>query len=99
MRNDENSINPAIGKIQKLSMFSHGNATSRAPIFKRKDEIAESAGQQRDDDQPDHRAAVNAIDLVIRLGRDEAAVGVKSWARIASASNRQHEEDEAVMMY
>ena len=32
MRNDENSISPATGKIQKLSMFSHGNATSRAPI-------------------------------------------------------------------
>src|SRR5580692_1956318 len=32
MRNDENSINPATGKIQKLSKLSHGNATSRAPI-------------------------------------------------------------------
>ena len=32
MRNDENSINPETGKIQKLSMFSQGNATSRAPI-------------------------------------------------------------------
>ena len=32
MRNDENSIKPATGKIQKLSMFSQGNATSRAPI-------------------------------------------------------------------
>ena len=32
IKNDENSIKPATGKIQKLSMFSHGNATSRAPI-------------------------------------------------------------------
>ena len=32
MRNDENSIKPATGKIQKLSMLSQGNATSRAPI-------------------------------------------------------------------
>src|ERR1700733_9887292 len=31
-KNDEKSINPETGKIQKLSMFSHGNATSRAPI-------------------------------------------------------------------
>src|SRR5580700_3534505 len=32
IRNDENSINPETGKIQKLSMLSHGKATSRAPI-------------------------------------------------------------------
>ncbi len=32
IRNDENSIKPETGKIQKLSMLSHGNATSRAPI-------------------------------------------------------------------
>src|SRR5579863_3208225 len=32
IKNDENNIKPASGKIQKLSMFSHGNATSRAPI-------------------------------------------------------------------
>ena len=32
MRNDEKSIKPETGKIQKLSMFSHGKATSRAPI-------------------------------------------------------------------
>ena len=32
IRNDENSIKPATGKIQKLSMLSHGKATSRAPI-------------------------------------------------------------------
>src|SRR5579871_742468 len=31
MRNDENSIKPATGKIQKLNMFNHGKATSRAP--------------------------------------------------------------------
>src|SRR5580700_4123411 len=29
IRNDENSINPETGKIQKLSMLSHGKATSR----------------------------------------------------------------------
>src|SRR5271165_3734025 len=32
IKNDENNINPATGKIQKLSMFSQGKATSRAPI-------------------------------------------------------------------
>src|ERR1700747_1922559 len=33
IRKDENSMSPATGKIQKLIMFSHGNATSRAPIM------------------------------------------------------------------
>src|SRR5580698_8390578 len=33
IKNDEKSIKPATGKIQKLSMFSQGNATSRAPIY------------------------------------------------------------------
>src|SRR5580658_5043388 len=32
IRNDEYSMRPATGKIQKLIMFSHGKATSRAPI-------------------------------------------------------------------
>src|SRR5215469_4969441 len=32
-KNDENSIKPETGKIQKLNMLSHGNATSRAPIM------------------------------------------------------------------
>ena len=32
IKNDENSMSPATGKIQKLSRLSHGNATSRAPI-------------------------------------------------------------------
>src|SRR5580704_15657388 len=33
IKNDEKSISPATGKIQKLSMLSHVNATSRAPIY------------------------------------------------------------------
>ncbi len=33
MRNELKSINPATGNIQKLIMFSHGNATSRAPSW------------------------------------------------------------------
>src|SRR5579862_938203 len=32
IKNDENSMRPDTGKIQKLSMFSQGKATSRAPI-------------------------------------------------------------------
>ena len=32
IKNDEKSIKPATGKIQKLSMLIHGKATSRAPI-------------------------------------------------------------------
>ena len=32
IKNELNSISPATGKIQKLNMFSHGKATSRAPI-------------------------------------------------------------------
>ena len=32
IKNDENRITPATGKIQNATRFSHGKATSRAPI-------------------------------------------------------------------
>ena len=54
-------------------MFSFGNAMSRAPIISGISEVAERAGQQRDDHEEDHHRGVHAEEHVVELGRHAAA--------------------------
>jgi hypothetical protein len=60
----EKSVRPPKRKNQYDIAFSRGNATSRAPIIKRHEVVAE-AGEDRHDDEEDHHRPVEREQLVV----------------------------------
>ena len=65
------STTPPRKNSQYESAFSRGNATSAGADHERDEEVRE-AGEKRDDDEEDHRRAVDRDQLVVAVGAEHA---------------------------
>ena len=75
--------------------------TSRAPICNGKTRFPKPPVKNPDDNEPYHHATVNAVDFVIRIGRDEAAVRVEQLSadhfRQQAAENEEDERSNDIL--
>ena len=76
-KNELNNVIAATGTSQKLSMFSHGNATSRAPICSGITKLPIAPVTSGISDEPDHRRPVHREHRVVVVEAHERPLGVR----------------------